>query len=821
MGTAEKGAESSADGHDQGGKEPTLAPPQPQRRARVSPFVLHPEVPNADRHEYHITDDALGVGTPGERFNNNVRAIRLLKRLEAEDRLATPEEQEVLARYVGWGGLADCFDERHSKYAELKALLTEEEYAAARESTLTAFYTPPVVIRSIYQALTNMGFQTGNLLEPSCGIGNFIGMRPEALADSKIYGVELDGISGRIAQQLYQQSSIAVQGFEKTDLPDSFFDAAIGNVPFGSFKVIDKRYDRYNFLIHDYFFARTLDKVRPGGVIAFVTSKGTMDKDTPTVRKYLAQRADLLGAIRLPNNTFKDAAGTDVTSDILFLQKRDALSSEEPDWVHLNTDANGLKMNQYFIDHPEMVMGEMREISGPYGPETACLPIEGRDLGEQLAAAIQNIRGSITEYVMDDPEIEGEDKSIPADPEVRNFSYTITMRWTSIPIYLNELDVFMAQYAQTFRQGNKRRINPAYKKPLDKRRGKQEWLKRNESKISPEQKATVMAEINEINQYLRTIPYVDPMDDSYKRLVYVRYADDFLIGVIGSKADARQVKIDVGMFIREQLHLELSQEKTLITHGTDFAQFLSFQITTSKEQNSTRTKAGYVKRSYTGRIKLYVPKEKWLKRLLSYGALKIHYDKDNGNKEIWEPVCRSSLRNLDDLEILNQYNAEIRGLYNYYRIAHNATVLNNFLYVMKYSMYKTFAGKYRTSMQKIIRKYTRGKDFVVTYQSKSGEKSVVFYNQGMRRDTHVDATNPDIIGRANENRSYTSLVQRLKGGQCEWCGATDVEIEIHHIRKLKDLSGKAEWERHMIARRRKTMALCHNCHVKLHAGKLD
>lgn len=303
--------------------------------------------------------------------------------------------------------------------------MTEEEYAAARESTLTAFYTPPVVIRSIYQALTNMGFQTGNLLEPSCGIGNFIGMRPEALADSKIYGVELDGISGRIAQQLYQQSSIAVQGFEKTDLPDSFFDAAIGNVPFGSFKVIDKRYDRYNFLIHDYFFARTLDKVRPGGVIAFVTSKGTMDKDTPTVRKYLAQRADLLGAIRLPNNTFKDAAGTDVTSDILFLQKRDALSSEEPDWVHLNTDANGLKMNQYFIDHPEMAMGEMREISGPYGPETACLPIEGRDLGEQLAAAIQNIRGSITEYVMDDPEIEGEDKSIPADPEVRNFSYTI------------------------------------------------------------------------------------------------------------------------------------------------------------------------------------------------------------------------------------------------------------------------------------------------------------------------------------------------------------------------------------------------------------
>ena len=388
-------------------------------------------------------------------------------------------------------------------------------------------------------------------------------------------------------------------------------------------------------------------------------------------------------------------------------------------------------------------------------------------------------------------------------------------------IYLNELDVFMAQYAQTFRQGDKRRINPAYKKPLDKRRGKQEWLKRNEHKIFQEQKAAVKAEINEINQYLRTIPYVDPMDDSYKRLVYVRYADDFLIGVIGSKVDAKQVKADVGQFIRKQLHLELSQEKTLITHGSDYAQFLSFQITTSTEQNSTRTKAGYIKRSYTGRIKLYVPKEKWLKRLLSYGALKIQYDKNNGNKEIWEPICRSGLRNLDDLEILNQYNAEIRGLYNYYRIAHNATVLNNFLYVMKYSMYKTFAGKYRTSMRKIIQKYTKNRDFVITYQGKSGEKSVAFYNQGMRRDTHVSATDPDIIGRARENRNYTSLVQRLRGCQCEWCGATDVEIEIHHVKKLKDLSGRAEWERHRIARRRKTMALCHNCHVKLHAGKLD
>ena len=446
-------------------KEMQPPPPVSRRKSKVSPFVLHPEVPAADRHEYRITDDTIGAGTPGERFNNNVRAIRLLKKLEQVDRFATPEEQAVLAQYVGWGGLADCFDERHSKYAELKALLTEDEYTAARESTLTAFYTPPVVIRFIYQALENLGFRTGNILEPSCGIGNFIGMRPEALANSKIYGVELDSISGRIAQQLYQKSSIAVQGFEKTDLPDSFFDAAIGNVPFGSFKVSDKRYDKHNFLIHDYFFARTLDKVRPGGIIAFVTSKGTMDKENPAVRKYIAQRADLLGAIRLPNNTFKDAAGTEVTSDILFLQKRDALSSEEPAWVHLNTigvpaqaqrsglrgerrsdgmselsasagsegyevrdDANGLKMNQYFIDHRSMVIGEMLEISGPYGPETACLPRMGQNLGEQLADAIQNIQGSITDYVLDDPEAEGEDKSIPADPNVRNFSYTVVDR---------------------------------------------------------------------------------------------------------------------------------------------------------------------------------------------------------------------------------------------------------------------------------------------------------------------------------------------------------------------------------------------------------
>ena len=407
-------------------KETALPPPPEQKpREKVSPFVLHPEIPTAERHDYRITDDAIGVGSPGERFNNNIRAIRLLKRLEAENRFATPEEQEVLAKYVGWGGLADCFDERHSKYAELKALLTEEEYAAARESTLTAFYTPPVVIRAMYQALENMNFKTGNVLEPSCGIGNFIGMRPDSLADAKIYGIELDSISGRIAQQLYQKSAIAVQGFEKTDLPDSFFDVAIGNIPFGSFKVSDKRYDKHNFLIHDYFFARTLDKVRPGGIVAFITSKGTMDKETASVRKYIAQRAELLGAIRLPNNTFKSAAGTEVTSDILFFQKRDRLTDITPDWVHLNTAENGLKMNQYFVDNPHMIMGEMQEISGPYGLETACLPREGQDLGAMLAEAIGNIRAEIPEYEMDDPEAAEEDRSIPADPYTRNFSYTI------------------------------------------------------------------------------------------------------------------------------------------------------------------------------------------------------------------------------------------------------------------------------------------------------------------------------------------------------------------------------------------------------------
>ena len=407
--------------------ETEIAPPSVavRRHGNLPPTLIHPEIPSEQRHDYRITNDSIGVGTPLDRFYRNIRAIQLLKKLEDEQRLATPTEQDVLAEYVGWGGLPQFFEEDNPHYDELKAVLTDEEYASARESSLTAFYTPPVVIRAMYQALENMGFKSGNLLEPSCGVGNFLGMKPESLADSKIYGVELDSISGRIARQLYQKSSIAVQGFEKTELPDSFFDVAIGNVPFGDFKLTDKRYDKHNFLIHDYFFAKTLDKVRPGGIVAFITSKGTMDKANPNVRKYIAQRADLLGAIRLPNNTFKAAAGTEVTSDILFFQKRDTLTAEEPAWVSVNTDDKGLKVNQYFIDNPDMVLGEMREISGPFGPETACVAYDGQDLEEMLTEAVQNITGSITEYDFDELADEEEDRSIPADPSVRNFSYTL------------------------------------------------------------------------------------------------------------------------------------------------------------------------------------------------------------------------------------------------------------------------------------------------------------------------------------------------------------------------------------------------------------
>ena len=406
-------------------QEPELAPPAPVRRQKLSPTVLHPEIKDAERHNYRIRDDDIGVGTPTERYGCNVDAIRVLKRLEAEDRLAKPEEQDVLARYVGWGGLSSCFEESSSHYLELKNLLTEEEYSAARESTLTAFYTPPVVIRSIYKAMEQMGFRRGNILEPSCGVGSFMGMLPESMRDSRLYGVELDSISGRIAQQLYQSASIAVQGFETTELPDSFFDAAVGNVPFGQFKVSDKRYDKNNFLIHDYFFAKALDKVRPGGVIAFVTSKGTMDKENPAVRKYIAQRADLLGAIRLPNDTFKRAAGTDVTSDILFLQKRDRLIDREPDWVHLGVDENGVRMNQYFVDNPDMILGEMQMISGPFGPESACIPFADQSLDDLLTAAMQNIHADYTAIVLEEVTDEEADASIPADPSVRNFSFTL------------------------------------------------------------------------------------------------------------------------------------------------------------------------------------------------------------------------------------------------------------------------------------------------------------------------------------------------------------------------------------------------------------
>ena len=379
---------------------------------------------DADGRNYRITDDRIGEGTPLERFQRNLNAIRTLKTVEAENRTATAEEQALLAQYVGWGGLADFFDEKNARYGELKDLLTDAEYAAARESTLTAFFTPPVVIRGIYAALGQMGFTQGNILEPSCGIGNFFGMLPENMSGSKLYGVELDDLSGRIARQLYQKSSIAVQGYEKTVFPDNFFDVAIGNVPFGQFHVPDKRYDRLNFPIHEYFIAKALDQVRPGGVIAVVTSSYTMDKRSASARKYIAQRSELLGAIRLPNNAFKAAAGTEVVSDILFLQKRERMVDIEPEWVHLATDSNGIQMNSYFIDHPDMILGEMKMVSGPFGPTPTCEPYPEQPLEALLAEAVQNIHGEITAYDREE-ELEGEDHSIEADPAVRNFSYTL------------------------------------------------------------------------------------------------------------------------------------------------------------------------------------------------------------------------------------------------------------------------------------------------------------------------------------------------------------------------------------------------------------
>ena len=406
-------------------KEESLPPPpKPPRRERITFTTLHPEIPRDQRHDFHITDDALGHGTPSEKYAANAAAIRTLKQIEAEERLATPEEQEILSRYVGWGGLANCFEQTSPHYEELKSLLDSEEYAAARASSLTAFYTPPVVIRGIYKALSQMGFTQGNILEPSCGTGNFLGLLPADMAGSKAYGVELDSISGRIAGQLYQNASISVNGFETVQMPDSFFDVAVGNVPFGDFKVLDKRYDKHHWLIHDYFFGKTLDKVRPGGIVAFITSKGTLDKENSAVRKYLAQRADLIGAIRLPDNTFKRNAGTEVTSDIIFLQKRDHITDLEQDWVHLDTDENGIRMNRYFVQHPEMILGDMVMESTRFGPDSACKAREGEDLSEQLANAIQFLQAEIKPYELEELD-EEEDRSIPADPTVKNFSYTI------------------------------------------------------------------------------------------------------------------------------------------------------------------------------------------------------------------------------------------------------------------------------------------------------------------------------------------------------------------------------------------------------------
>ena len=399
-------------------------PPKHPRRERITFTTLHPEVPRDQRHDFHITDDALGHGTPSEKYAANAAAIRTLKQIEAEERLATPEEQEILSRYVGWGGLANCFEQTSPHYEELKSLLDSEEYAAARASSLTAFYTPPVVIRGIYKALSQMGFTQGNILEPSCGTGNFLGLLPADMAGSKAYGVELDSISGRIAGQLYQNASISVNGFETVQMPDSFFDVAVGNVPFGDFKVLDKRYDKHHWLIHDYFFGKTLDKVRPGGIVAFITSKGTLDKENSAVRKYLAQRADLIGAIRLPDNTFKQNAGTEVTSDIIFLQKRDHITDLDQDWVHLDTDENGIRMNRYFVQHPEMILGDMVMESTRFGPDSACKAREGEDLSEQLANAIQFLQAEIKPYELEELD-EEEDRSIPADPTVKNFSYTI------------------------------------------------------------------------------------------------------------------------------------------------------------------------------------------------------------------------------------------------------------------------------------------------------------------------------------------------------------------------------------------------------------
>ena len=408
-----------------------IAEPEPQNEAEAP--KEQPQIDKSGAVNFHIapeTEKSDGKGFAAkEKFRQNVEAIRTLEKIEGENRIATPEEQEILAKYVGWGGLADAFDETKtnwaSEYQELKSLLSAEEYDSARESTLNAHYTSPVIIKAIYDAMERMDFSKGNILEPAMGIGNFFGMLPEKMQESRLYGVELDGITGRIARQLYPNADVKITGFEKTDYPNDFFDVAIGNVPFGQYKVADRAYDKHNFLIHDYFFAKALDKVRPGGVVAFVTSKGTMDKKSPEVRKYLAQRAELLGAIRLPNTAFKENAGTEVTSDILFLKKRDRVIDIEPDWVHLCENEDGIAMNQYFADHPEMIMGKMEMVSGQFGMEATCTPDTTISLSKQLEKAISHIEGSIDEVEFDELDDELAREAIPADPGVKNYSYTI------------------------------------------------------------------------------------------------------------------------------------------------------------------------------------------------------------------------------------------------------------------------------------------------------------------------------------------------------------------------------------------------------------
>ena len=409
-------------------KTEDVLPSWQPKRTRVQTFDLHPDIPMSERYTFDLASHAVEEVSKKERFRRNLMAIQLLKKCQDENRFATPDEQEILSKYVGWGGIPEAFDENNSSWAteflELSAVLTPDEYDSAKASVLTAFYTPPAVISAIYKAMEQMGFREGNILEPSCGIGNFIGMLPLSMQEAKMYGVEIDKVSAGIAQQLYQKTSIAARPFEEANVPDSFFDAIVGNVPFGDIRINDRRYNKHNFLIHDYFFAKSLDKLRPGGVMAFVTSKGTMDKENSAVRKYIAQRADLLGAIRLPNNTFKGNAGTEVVSDILILQKRDRIIDIEPDWVHLNTDENGFKMNSYFVDHPEMVLGEWKTVSGRFGDENTVVPYENADLAAQLDEAISNIHAEITAYETEE-ELEEEDTSIPADPNVRNFSYTV------------------------------------------------------------------------------------------------------------------------------------------------------------------------------------------------------------------------------------------------------------------------------------------------------------------------------------------------------------------------------------------------------------